>query len=270
MKKILVPTDFSDNARNALRYAIQLAQLFNSQIILLHTFSTSSRADMLVSMEKIMRKDAENEMELLTKEIPDDVRWKSEIQQGETIHNIAVYAERNEIDLIVMGTKGASGLEKVFIGSVTGGVMRQTSTPLLAIPKDYAYQPLEKIVLAIASLQLADPEKVVAPLKALAKKYKATVLIYHHDESNSEVPDEVMGAVEWLEGIPVNITFDQDDDHINESISEFVTDSGADLLCMVRRKRKTIGFFERLFQESSTLTQVFHTEVPLLIMHSDQ
>jgi hypothetical protein len=168
-----------------------------------------------------------------------------------------------------MGTQGASGLEKVFIGSVTGGVMRQTNIPLLAIPEGYRYQPVKTIVLALASLQISQPEVLIAPLKTLAAKFKASVRVYHHDQTQNDIPDEVVDVVELLQGIPVSITFDQDDDQINENISEFVSSSGADLLCMVRRKHNRIGFFERLFKESVTLTQVFHCEVPLLILHGD-
>ena len=270
MKNILVPTDFSANARNALRYAVQLAKLFDSRLHLLHTFTVSSRSDMFVSMENIMRKDAEREMDKLSREILAEVRWESRIMKGDTVRSIVGVAEQIDADLIVMGTQGASGLEKVFIGSVTGGVMRHTDLPLLAIPEDYSYRPVKKIVLALASLELSDPEKIIAPLTTLARKFNANVQIYHHDQSQSELPDDVVDAVDWLSGIPVSITFDQDDDQINESISEFVNASDADLLCMVRRKHNSIGFFERLFKESVTLTQVFHCEVPLLVLHSDQ
>lgn len=270
MKNILVPTDFSPNARNALRYAVQLAKLFDSRLHLLHTFTVSSRSDMFVSMENIMRKDAEREMDTLSREIPSEVRWESRIMKGDTIRSIAASAEQVNADLIVMGTQGASGLEKVFIGSVTGGVMRQTNVPLLAIPEGYSYRTVKKIVLALASLQLSNPEEVIAPLKTLASKFKANVQIYHHDQAQEEIPDEVVSAVDWLHGIPVSVTFDQDDDQINENISEFVSASDADMLCMVRRTHNSIGFFERLFKESVTLAQVFHCEVPLLVLHCDR
>lgn len=269
MKNILVPTDFSANAANALRYAIELAKIFDSRLTLLHTYTFSSRSDMFVSMEKIMQKDAEKEMLDFCRAIPAEVSWESKVKKGDTVRSIATFADQISADLIVMGTQGASGLEKVFIGSITGGVMRHTNIPLLAIPEDYSYRPIKKIVLALASLHIAEPETVIAPLKMLAEKLSTTVLVYHHDQTQKDIPEEVIDAVEWLQGIPVSITFDQDDDQVNENISEFVDDSEADLLCMVRRQHNRIGFVERLFKESVTLTQVFHSEVPLLILHCD-
>lgn len=269
MKNILVPTDFSANAHNALNYAIELAKLFGSSLTLLHTYNVSSRSDMFTSMEKIIRNDAEKELQALGREIPAEVRWESKLMKGDTVRTIATFAEGNNPDLIIMGTQGASGLEQVFIGSVTGGVMRKTNTPLLAIPENYTYRPVEKIVLAMAKLQLSTPEQVVRPLQVLARTFGAAIQIYHHDQSQREIPENVIEAVEWFEGVPVSITFDQDDDHINENISEFVSFVQAGMLCMVRQKRKAIGFFERLFKESVTMTQVFQCEVPLLILHSD-
>lgn len=270
MKNILVPTDFSDNARNALQYAVQLAKLFDSRLTLLHTFNVPRRTDILVSLDDIMQKDAEQEMDTLSRQIPAEVRRETRVMKGDTVKTIAAFAGQIDADLIVMGTQGASGLEQVFIGSVTGGVLRQTDIPLLAIPEGYAYRPVEKIVLALAGLHLADPQAVMAPLKTLAAKWQAAIQVYHHDETQRELPEGVIEAVEWLQGIPVSISFDHDDDRINENISEFVEESGAGLLCMVRRKRNTIGFVERLFRDSVTLTQVFHCEVPLLILHSEQ
>lgn len=269
MKNILVPTDFSANAHNAMRYAVQLAKLFDSRLTLFHTYTFSSRSDMFVSMQEIMQKDAEKEMLAFCREIPPEVHWESKVMKGDTVRSIAAFADQINADLIVMGTQGASGLEKVFIGSVTGGVMRHTKIPLLAIPEDYSYSPVKKIVLALASLQIAQPETVVAPLKTLAGKFNATVLVYHHDQTQKDIPEEVVDAVKWLHGIPVSITFDQDDEQVNENISEFVDTSGADMLCMVRRQHNSIGFFERLFKESVTLMQVFHSEVPLLILNCD-
>jgi nucleotide-binding universal stress UspA family protein len=269
MKNILVPTDFSNNARNALRYAVQLAQLFGSRLTVLHTFSITRRSDMMKSMDEIMRRDAEEQMGTLRPEIPAAVSWEGKILQGDTILTIAGQAEALQADLIVMGTQGASGWEEVFIGSVTGGVMRQTQVPLLAIPESFSYKPIEKIVLAMNSLELTDPERMVLPLRTLAEQASAHVTIYHHDKHQGDLPDMVAAAAGWFGDIPVSLTYEQDAEHVNENIAKFVASEGADLLCMVRRDRRKFGFFERFFQESVTLTQVFRCEVPLLILHAE-
>jgi nucleotide-binding universal stress UspA family protein len=269
MKNILVPTDFSENARNALRYAVHLAQLFDSQLTVLHTFSITRRSDMMKSMDNIMRRDAEDQMRTLGADIPAEISWKHKIVQGDTILTIAGQAEELKADLIVMGTQGASGWEEVFIGSVTGGVMRQTQVPLLAIPENFSYSPIKKIVLAMNTLEASDPKQMVRPLRMLAQKTGAHVNIYHHDKEHGDLPDAVTEAANWLGEVPVSLTYEQDAEHVNENIANFVAAEHADLLCLVRRDRRKFGFFERFFQESVTLTQVFRSEVPLLILHAE-
>lgn len=265
MKRILVPTDFSQNAQNALRYAVELAKTFDCSLVLLHTYSVPQRSDMLVSMDTIMMKDAENGMMKIGKIIPPYIHYDTKIIKGSTVKSIAEYADHHHIDLIVMGTQGASGLEEVFIGSVTGGVMRQTETPILAIPENYYFRPLNKIVFAQDGLQLGD-QKVIKVLKALAEKFQSELVLFHHHE-NEKIEKEIkFEAEEWMSGIPMTVKFDNVTEKVNESIKKFVDSSSADLLCMIRRKKNTVGFFERLFKDSVTSTQIFNCKVPLLIL----
>ncbi|MEZ4987870.1 MAG: universal stress protein [Saprospiraceae bacterium] len=269
MKTILIPTDFSANARNALDYVVQLSRFLGCRLILLHTFSTHRRGDMLISLEDRMRRDAEDSMNQLGKHIPEDIHWEYKIMVGDTVDTIVDQAKHCHADLIVMGTKGASGWEEVFIGSVTGGVMKAVNIPLLAIPAGFTYEPIEKIVLAMTNLKVSAPEEVFRPLKTLAEKSKASIQVYHHDQLNNELPEEVVEVIEWLGDVQVNLTFEQDEEEVNKNISDFVEATAADMLCMVRRNRSNIGFFERIFRDSVTLNQVFHCEVPLLILHAD-
>ena len=115
MKKILVPTDFSANAMNALRYAIELARTFESKITLIHTYEVIKRTDMLVSMEEVIQKDIDRETRALKKKIPEDLLADIVVKKGEAVGIISDLAEYGSFDLIVMGTKGASGLRKVLM-----------------------------------------------------------------------------------------------------------------------------------------------------------
>lgn len=267
MKRILVPTDFSKNAQNALSYAVELAKTFDCSLMILHTYSAPRRSDMLVSMDTIMRKDAEDGMQAISQLIPPDVHYDTKIIKGSTVKTIAEYADHHHMDLIIMGTQGASGLEEVFVGSVTGGVMRQAQTPILAIPEGYQFKPLDKIVFALDGLQLDDPA-VIKVLKALAEKFESQVVLFHHHDDEKLEKEIKFEAEEWLSGIPLTIKFDNETAKVNESIRKFVDSTSGDLLCMIRRKKNNIGFFERLFKESVTSTHIFSCNVPLLILEA--
>ncbi len=269
MKKILVPTDFSKNAMNAFTYARELACKIDGQITLLHTFQVPQRSDMLVSMDRVLRKQAEKEMAGLLAKSPKDIPLETRIIKGDAVTLIADIANHEQFSLIVMGTKGASGLREVFIGSTTGGVMRHTNVPILAIPENFTPRPIKNIAIALANMKLSG-EQVIAPVEMLTEKFGARLHIFHsvgeEEESNKS---ELMETVGWLEGLPHTLHIEQEKSSLHDSLTSFVESVDADMLCLVRRKHGYIGFFERLFKASNTLTEVFHTEVPLLVLHSE-
>jgi nucleotide-binding universal stress UspA family protein len=267
MKKILVPTDFSANSKNALQYALAIADRFGSQITLLHTVQVIQLASMLKSMDEVLIQEAEQEMEALTKDLS-DYQITTQINKGEAIETISKTAKEGGYDLVVMGTKGASGLKEVFIGSVTGGVMRRTDTPILAIPEGYAPKPIKNIVLALANMTLSS-ESVIQPLLDLTQKLEAEVKIFHVLKRNQTDYDDFLQTKLWLQNLPHSTHIENERGSLSSSILSFVNSVDGDMLCMVHRKRGFIGFFEHIFNKSVTLTEVFNAELPLLILQDD-
>lgn len=270
MKKILVPTDFSENAMNALLYAKELACAFKSSLTLLHTFQLAQRSDMLVSIDDIIREEAEKDMAAFIDKAGLAMPVEVKIMKGSAVHTIADLAGGGNYDLIVMGTRGASGLKEVFLGSTTGGVMRHTDVPIIAIPENYTPRPIKKIAFGIANLKLSG-EEVVAPLKELIRQFGAKVYIYHSakDTGSDAYRNELLETVSWLEGLPYTLHVEEEKENLHESLRAFVKSIDADMLCLVRRQHGYIGLFERLFRMSATLNEVFHCEAPLLVLHSE-
>ncbi|MCO6491454.1 MAG: universal stress protein [Phaeodactylibacter sp.] len=269
MKKILVPTDFSENALNAFHYARELACKFDSRLTLLHTFQVAQRSDMLVSIDDILREEAEKELAAILKASPSRIEMDARAVKGDAVHGIADFARDGGYSLIAMGTKGASGLKEVFLGSVTGGVMRHTSIPILAIPDGFTPRPIKNIAFAIANMSLSG-EEVAEPLRALARRFGAEVRLFHSVKDKSQADeDALLETVNWLDGLPHTFHIEEEKGSLHETIKAFVKSVDADMLCLVRRKHSTIGFFERLFRTSATLTEAFRCEVPLLVLHDE-
>jgi nucleotide-binding universal stress UspA family protein len=266
MNKLLVPTDFSDNARNALPYVIDIANLFGAEITLLHTYRVYSTTGMFISVESYLKEDAAREMlqlvRYIERRLENGASIETRIIRGDAVPIITKVAEKDAFDLIIMGTQGASGLKEIFLGSVTNGVSQQTQTPLLAIPSDFSYRPIEKIVWAIDE-QGVSYAKVVAPLIKLAKKLDARLAVYHKDTGSADRGIDPTVEI-FLEGIDYSFHYELDTDNINESINAFVADYRADLLCMIKRK---LGLLEKIFHSSHTSKEVFDSPVPLLILH---
>ena len=268
MKNILVPTDFSKNAESALLYAAEIANKFGSKITLLNTFKVYSSAGMFLSVESYMEKDAAKQMLATIHRVEPRLKGgatiESKIVRGDAVPVITDLAEKGGFNLIIMGTQGASGLKEIFTGSITNGVMKQTHTPVLAIPNGYQYQPVNTIVFAVDEAGISHPG-VTAVLVKLARAFEAKVHVFHQGLSSKD--DGIDPTVDiFLDGIPHSFHYELDEQNINESINGFVGDYQANLLCMVRRQR---GFLEEVFHVSATTREVFNSPAPLLILHDE-
>jgi nucleotide-binding universal stress UspA family protein len=268
MDKILVPTDFSDNAFNALSYAVSLANHFGSQITLLHAHSVSGTSGMFPSAASFVKKEAAERaaaaIEKVEPQLTTGGQIDTKIVQGSTTHLITELADTEEYDLILMGTQGASGLAEVFLGSTANAVIKEARVPVLVIPEGFAYRPIKQILFAIDDEGIAHAG-VVKPLLQLAKKMQAPVRVFHQALGfGQDGIDPSIGL--YLEEVEHSFHYELDREAVNASINSFVKDSGADLLCMLRRPR---GFLEEVFHVSATTKAVFDSPVPLLVLKDD-
>lgn len=140
MKKILVPTDFSEHAEYALKVAAQIARENNSEIILLHMLELPHQAgDAIGSGHQIpeimfyKNKALENLEELMDSDFLDGINVSEAVQFEKAFDGIMKIIKKNEVDLVVMGSHGTSGFEQMFIGSNTEKVVRFSDVPVLVI-----------------------------------------------------------------------------------------------------------------------------------------
>lgn len=154
MKRILVPTDFSPQAENALKVAAQLAEKHNSVIYLLHTLSIpiniSGSGDVSSMPESLyfIKLAEKNFSELLQKPYLDNIEIHEAIGHGEIYNDVARVTKKSDIDLIVMGSHGASGFKEMFIGSNTEKVVRTSNIPVLVIKNDHPSFKVDKFIFA--------------------------------------------------------------------------------------------------------------------------
>ena len=265
MNKILVPVDFSDTSLNALSYAIQLFGSTETEFTILSTYELSSNAFHMKSMDNILEEDAQREMDTLLekaqKEEP-DISIKSKVVKSNPVTAITSMGNSGIYDFIVMGTKGASGLKEVFIGSVAGGVISKTEAPVLVVPGKYQYRPLQEIVFAISGIPFSNAS-VLEPLRKLAKMHSSKVNVVHVSEDKKQKPD-LKEVISTIEDLDPSVTYAFGAGNVNEQLTQYLTKEDIELLCMLRSKK---GFFGRIFTESVTLKQTFSSPIPLLILH---
>jgi nucleotide-binding universal stress UspA family protein len=267
MNKILIPTDFSPVADNALDYAIELAAKFKSELLLYNVYSMNKRIDYdwdFPKNEQPFIKKIEQRMnftkgKFIEKITQKGLSIKTKIEECHIYSLFNQIPAKHNINLIVMGSKGASGLEKVIFGSVAGTALDLAEVPVLVVPPNHSFHTLEHIVLAIDLNEVAT--RVLLPLQKLAFTFGAKVTILYVDKgSNKERQKKMDLTLKDVETDYLEVPMSK---NINETINEFIEINKSDLLCMVRREK---GFFESLFQKSITKDQVYNSSIPFLVL----
>ncbi len=263
MNKILVPVDFSDTSSNALLYAIQLFGASSLEVTVLHIYGARSTALLMKNIDHVLEKDANRRMdellESVEKEYP-DVVFKRKLSKNYPVSAIAALADSGYYNYVVMGTKGASGLKEVFMGSVAGGVVSKTAAPVIVVPSDHTFKPLERIVLAVSDDPFSDP-KTIDPLRKIAMMHQAGIKVLHIAAEKTPQIEKALNVIEDLNP-SVDYAFGTGD--TNKDLNDYLMTDFSGMLCLIRTKK---GFMERLLNDSVTLKQTFNSPVPLLILH---
>ncbi len=266
MKHILVPTDFSEHAKTALDYAVNIANQFaDCTIHLVHVYEVIGETGMMADVSQFISTQVEESLSKLVAETKTSLFHGTFLVakaiEGSPIDLISLYADQLKVDYVVMGTQGASGLKEIFLGTNTLGVIKKVKAPVLAIPKNCKYQPLKKITLAIDS-NIVSTSEVVESMVSLAKMYQAKVNVLHVGKAK-ELATIDAGVDIYLSEVNHAFHFTQDKNVVH-GIHEFIKKETTDLLCLIRRKR---NFLSSLFHNSVTKKEAFGSKVPLLVLH---
>ncbi|MEW6469397.1 MAG: universal stress protein [Bacteroidota bacterium] len=272
MKTILVPTDFSKSAENAMYYACELASATGAKIILFHAYhipvAVAEMPTIVVSMEEL-DKELTAKMEKVKEEILSVYKLlivKCELKAGFAAEEIADMAKEKNADLIVMGITGAGKLGQVLIGSNTISLIRRTAVPVLVVPEEARFRVPASIALASDYKEIQNNESIEF-LKKLLHDFNAHLLVFNVHKEKEPVTVEKAAAGLRLENQLSDVEHDlyfPEDESVIHGIDEFVTNHQVDMLVMVSRKHH---IFDRLLHASNTKRMLFHTHIPLLVLH---
>ena len=269
MKKILVPTDFSKNADNALLYAIQLANQFEAEIEILHAYNAIANTGSLMNILEYVRENAERDLRRTIKKFSEHLNYGAKLSgrviQSNPIDAIIGAGRSKDLDLIIMGTQGASGIKGMVFGSTTETVMQQVNAPLLAIPVDYSYQKPKQIALSIDAQEVQEDRATFQPLLEILDAFSARLSIVHVMSENNytDFDQDIIKLVKEKHISHFCYKLDGRKTNINQLLNEFTNAYPTQMICMVRREK---GFWNRLFLKSITSQEMFNAPVPLLIL----
>ncbi|WP_143961630.1 universal stress protein [Litoribacter populi] len=267
--KILVPTDLSENADVALEFAKQMVMKTGGEIMLL--FSYYAVYDFAAQATQIIHqieKDAKKHLKKTIKEHQTEgLKMDYIIVQGTVTTSVNTAARELKSDLIVMGTQGASGIKKVLLGSNTADMIKETKTPILAIPNDASFSRLQEITVAV-ELKKED-RKAIENLIELTSPLGLPYEVLHIDKGDDfDTEISFKGFKSHLNESFPHLHFEffnQKDENFNKGLDRFLKDHPNTMLVMFS---KTRSFFEQLFSKSHTVETAYHTHVPLMVIKS--
>lgn len=267
MKNIILLTDFSESARNACIYAMNLFGHEDVQYILMNTYlDLNFDAYPVVSILKGLRerslKELENELTTLNAEKPDLLlNFHKESMNSEPLEGIHKLCEKDKYDYVVMGTMGKAE-SNWFLGSTALEVTRDSPVPVFVIPKDAKFRTLSKIIYT-SDLHIAD-SLMINNLVSVAKLKNASITILHVDT----VSKNTNGSIEELEKMIKESAYESinfvelEGEEIEKTIIDYIDDVHADLLVITTR---TTTFFKKIFHRSHTKKILLQSHFPMLI-----
>lgn len=276
MKQILVPTDFSESADNAIDFAIQSSKILPAKVTLLHSYEVNSSLYtdyMGVNKEftSSLLNDADKNLAELSERISETHHVKVDtLLSIESLQEaIAKTVKDKGINLIVMGTLGASGLREKIWGSTTAAVITNTKIPVMAIPIEYHWQKPKKIL--FTTNRFEKESGILNYLFELAGMYMARVQVAVFTDEDD---DKAATFIENKSKIAEYESFLKENyqeetltsahlygEQFEDTLQNFIKENEIDMLVMVTYQNK---FWNRIFNPSKTRRMSYQTKIPLL------
>lgn len=272
MKTVILPTDGSANAEHAMRYALQLQSGETTTFIIFQSIDISAYgADVPLTFSVLDAQEMERNLldrvaPLLAEFSKQPFTFEAKVAFGGVAPCIDELTEQRKIDLIVMGTKGATGLEGAIFGSVSAEVVSTTTCPVIVVPQQAELKLPKTILFAIDNKGLSSSE-IAEPMLNLAKQTKAQLHLLHVlDEGHVINVKEAIAGLQMehlLAEIPHDYLFLSNADKAL-AIEQHVQANAVDLVVTVPRRN---NFFDAIFHRSVTRKLAMHVKVPILVMH---
>lgn len=276
MKNVLIPTDFSDNAWDALLYAIRLYDNIPVCFFILNTFqaSTSRTSNRMSShrdtyLHRVLSEESERELKKIKNYLDknllnDNHHYKTLSRTGDLTSNLKQIVSKDNIDIIIMGTTGASGAKEIFMGSNAVKVINNIDLcPILTVPKDYEFTDLKKITFATDLKKKYGSIELNSLIDLLAIHQSEITILhvteeYHLNENQLKNLRNIKSI--FKEG-PTSFIEIELQEKVAKSIIGFSEKYKADLVCLVNSEKK---FLQKLMEEAVVKKMSFRSEIPIL------
>ncbi|WP_422081832.1 universal stress protein [Ulvibacterium sp.] len=275
MKRIVLPTDFSENSYNAIDYALNLFKEEECSFYLLHVFSPSiyyeerefyddrkMPLDDTNQIDSLRQLNGLHERILKKFENPKHI-FVPHSTLGFLVDEIRALIKKEKIDLVVMGTKGATGAKEVLLGTNTVDVIKKVERPVIAVPSTYPFSA-PKNILFPTDYEIDYQKTQLSELLNIAQRYTSAVHILHIGASSGLNGQQLTNKAKLQQIANGNSLFYElpNDDTI-EGIYTFQAKNPMDFLIMIQNKHT---FLERLFVKSIVRKIGFAITIPFMVI----
>ena len=247
IKKILVPVDFSDTSVNALKYATELAGKMNARLEIVHVYHITAGGDTSFFVNESMIKNqqlvSEKKLKELASDIPslENIPHAFAVEFGLTSSALLNYLDAAGIDLVVMGTKGATDILSKVVGSTTTDIINNARCPVIAIPKEARSVHWSNVAVALDKIEM-DTGALKSWLSYLRQIFDCNFYVIHINETPADTnyPEQQQDVLKQLfEEIPFH--FHAVASHsVERGLIDHMKEVEADVLMIFPRKRHII------------------------------
>lgn len=273
-KRLLLTTDFSQNAKNAMIYAINLFQRQSCEFYILNTYAVepfTMEMTALRGMDESQKRSvsklsvAVSELEDLSKS--NDHYFQSISECGTLVDIIKLLVDKYDMDMVVMGTKGETDSRTDLYGSQTVLAIESVRTcPILAVPKSASFSGLDSIVFP-TGYRTPYKRKEFQYLVDIAKDNKASIRVFHVNDTskglNQEQRQQKQRLKEYFEGLDYSFQSVHNAD-VPRSIDRFIEQQDCDMVVFIN---KTHSFFRWMLSKPLVKHLAYHSKIPILALH---
>jgi nucleotide-binding universal stress UspA family protein len=260
MKTIVVPTDFSSPAENAMLFAGELANRVQASVLLLHIYqlpvSMNEMPVLMIPGEEL--KNAADEgldkaKEVLKKRYA-SLDIKTESRMGDVIDELSDVCKQYDPLAVIVGKHGATGVERFLFGNTSLSIIRHSSVPVIAVPDLLTEHHLKNVVLAVDALDHSIPQQRV---KEFVEEIDAHLFVVHvHTDKSRQEANPLIAELN------ASYTVVQDEEFVH-GIEKFVADNSIDMIIIIPHKHSLV---ERMFFKTHTKDLMEKISIPVMCM----
>jgi nucleotide-binding universal stress UspA family protein len=279
MKTILLPTDFSENSWNAIKYALKFFENSTCTFYLLHVNTLNyavAEGSLYMDTDDLIEKTFIKPSKLQLRKTLKRISQEFPVNKNHHffvltdynffIDSVRKYVDEMKIDMIIMGTKGATGLKKIIIGSNAADVIKKVKCTTLIVPENATFTNLNEIAFP-TDYFLTYGVNLLKPIYEIIEMYHPSLRVVHisHDleKLNLSQQDNKDLLQDYFSNFDVRF-YNLTNKNVEDAIECFIQSRDIDMIAMVA---KNLNFFQQILFHSKVEEISYHTNVPFLVIH---